>query len=196
MIEINLLYIDDKIDPSLSEFLDNYKSKNKNITVNYDERRFDCDYGYEKLIKDYKVRNANVILIDSQLFENSKAANGKYTGEDFKLILKKVFPYIEVIVITQNPITSEFATTISKYSQSLHESVDDYYNELSNLIDKAIRSVCEYRDIMNGLEYEDDKTCIIENIRDSLDGEDCYDGLKKADIDNIIKEFKRIQEMI
>lgn len=196
MIEINLLYIDDKIDPSISEFLDNYKAKNENINVNYDEIEFDCAYGYEKLVKDKKVRSGNVILIDSQLFENSKAVNGKYTGEDFKLILKKVFPYIEVIVITQNPITSEFASTIPKYSQDMHESADDYYNKLSELVDIAIRNVCEYREIMNGLEYEDDKTCIIENIRDSLDGEDCYDGLKKADIDNIIKEFKRIQEMI
>lgn len=68
-----------------------------------------------------------MIFIDSQLFQNNTASNGKYTGEQFKLILKKIFPYIEVIVITQNEIPEEFTSTIAKYNPNARRNASVRY---------------------------------------------------------------------
>lgn len=49
--------------------------------------KFNSEEGYESLINNTEVRTANIIFIDSKLFEN-RNTNGKFTGEEFKIILK------------------------------------------------------------------------------------------------------------
>lgn len=193
MEQIKLIYIDDKIDPVISKHLSMYHKDE--IDVCYDEVKFDLGNGYESLIRDNRVNGANVIFIDSQLFQNSTASNGKYTGEQFKLILKKIFPYIEVIVITQNEIREEFTSTIAKYNPKDGKSADAYYEEvLSEQIDEAIKRICEYRAIVSEIKADSDTSYIIDKINNSLDGIDTYDELKKSDIDNIVELFKKLQE--
>lgn len=193
MEQIKLIYIDDKIDPVISKHLAMYHKDD--IDVSYDEVKFDLGSGYESLIRDKRVNGANVIFIDSQLFQNSTASNGKYTGEQFKLILKKLFPYIEVIVITQNEIPEEFTSTIAKYNPKDGGSDDAYYEEiLNNQIDEAIKRICEYRAIVSEIKADNDTSYIIDKINNSLDGIDTYDELKKSDIDNIVELFKKLQE--
>lgn len=193
MKQIKLIYIDDKIDPVISKHLAMYHKDD--IDVSYDEVKFDLGSGYESLIRDKRVNGANVIFIDSQLFQNSTASNGKYTGEQFKLILKKIFPYIEVIVITQNEIPEEFTSTIAKYNPKDGGSADAYYEEiLNNQIDEAIKRICEYRAIVSEIKADNDTSYIIDKINNSLDGIDTYDELKKSDIDNIVELFKKLQE--
>lgn len=190
---IKLIYIDDKIDPVISRNLSRYRKDD--IDVCYDEVKFDLKSGYESLIRDSRVNSANVILIDSQLFQNSTATNGKYTGEQFKLILKKIFPYIEVIVITQNEIPDEFTSTIAKYNPKKGQSADEYYGKVLNIqIDEAIKRVCEYRAIVADIKSDPDTSYIIDKINNSLDGIDAYDELKKSDIDKIVDLFKKLQE--
>lgn len=193
MEQIKLIYIDDKIDPVISKHLSMYHKDD--VEVGYDEVKFDLGSGYESLIRDSRVNGANVIFIDSQLFQNSTASNGKYTGEQFKLILKKIFPYIEVIVITQNEIPEEFTSTIAKYNPKNGQSADEYYREvLYKPIDEAINRICEYRAIVSDLKADSDTGYIIDKINNSLDGIDTYDELKKTDIDNIVELFKKLQE--
>lgn len=195
MEHIKLIYIDDKIDPVISKNLSMYRKDDINIKVRYDEVKFDLKSGYESLIRDSRVNSANVILIDSQLFQNSTVTNGKYTGEQFKLILKKIFPYIEVIVITQNEIPDEFTSTIAKYNPKKGQSADEYYGKVLNIqIDEAIKRVCEYRAILADIKSDPDTSYIIDKINNSLDGIDAYDELKKSDIDKIVDLFMKLQE--
>jgi len=104
METLKLLYIDDHPETSLSKYLDKYKSPS--CEIEYSDIEFKPDEGYESLINNSDVKSANIIFIDSKLFENRNAIAGKFTGEEFKIILKKYFPFIEVIVITQNEIVS------------------------------------------------------------------------------------------
>ena len=106
MEKYSLVYIDDNPETALTRYLDEeFRSDNYEIICS--EIIFKPEDGYESLLSDQRVSSANIILIDSWLFENRTAANFKFTGEEFKLILKKLFPFIEVIVITQNGTDSE-----------------------------------------------------------------------------------------
>lgn len=195
MEKINMLYIDDEINPIISKCLSLYTQEG--IEKNYDEVKFDPQKGYENLIRDRRVNSANVIFVDSRLFQNRTASNGKYIGEQFKLILKKVFPYIEVIVITQNDIPEEFTSTIKKYDPKTYKSVDEYYEKvIKKQIDAAIKRICEYRAIVSDIPEDTENSYIIDKINNSLEGMDTYDELKKEDIDKIVDLFKALQESL
>ena len=96
MENLKIIYIDDYPETSLSKYLDKYK--NSSCNVESLDIKFNPDAGYESLINNPDVKSANIIFIDSKLFENRTAIAGKFTGEEFKIILKKYFPFIEVIV--------------------------------------------------------------------------------------------------
>ena len=100
--KIKLVYIDDDRDEAISAYLeDDYQ--NEEYDVEYREIRFEDDNDYETLLDSPEVVSANVILIDSRLFENDNIrCKGKFSGEEFRMILRKVFPFIEVLVISQN----------------------------------------------------------------------------------------------
>ena len=119
MEQYNLLYIDDNIDAQLSEYLDTdlRSAFQDDIVLNVSEHEFKPAEGYKSLLIKQEVVTANIILIDSRLFENSSANDGKFSGEEFKVILRKQFPFIEVIVITQNG-EDESVKTIAKFDQN------------------------------------------------------------------------------
>lgn len=91
MEEYNLLYIDDDIDSQLSEYLDKdlKNALQSDIVLNISEHEFKPAEGYKSLLENPQVATANIILIDSRLFENNSATDGKFSGEEFKIILKK-----------------------------------------------------------------------------------------------------------
>lgn len=90
MKEIGITYIDDNMDLELQKYFDK-EYHNQDYNIIFKCKKFDPNIGYEELINDEKVRNANIIIIDSKLFENNNVNSGKFTGEEFKLILKKFF---------------------------------------------------------------------------------------------------------
>ena len=67
------------------------------IVLNVSEHEFKPAEGYKSLLIKQEVVTANIILIDSRLFENSSANDGKFSGEEFKVILRKQFPFIDFI---------------------------------------------------------------------------------------------------
>ena len=193
MINMNIIYIDDKPDPSLSRYLDADFS-NPQFNKVYKEILFNPVDGYESLIKNSLVQTANIIIIDSMLFENSGTVSGKFSGEEFKIILKKYYPFIEVIVITQNEPEACMGT-ISKYDKSQSESASEYYGRiLPELIDKAYSNIEKYRSIAAKLSGNNalDKY-LVEKVVNSLNGTNIYDELTKSDIDNLIAAFKKIE---
>lgn len=192
----NILYIDDSPELGLSRYLDTEYSNEQHET-NYYEITFNPEEGYESLIRDPKVQSANIIFIDSRLFENRKVASGKFSGEEFKIILKKYYPFIEVIVISQNGADPS-VNTISKYDPNRGESASAYYTEhLPLYIEKAIENILVYRRLAEKLEVNTNwESTLKEKIINSLNGVGKYDELNKSDIDALINTFKEIQEKI
>ena len=194
MDTIKMIYIDDSPDISLSKYLDKFRSGL--CQFDYSDIEFNSEEGYESLINNTEVRTANIIFIDSKLFEN-RNTNGKFTGEEFKIILKKHLPFIEVIVITQNEVEEEYET-IAKYDSRSDKTAQEYYDSiLPELIDHAVKNIFEYRKIASRMKentiWED---VMIEIIENSLEGKDVYDELTKTDIDHIIGIFQELQEKV
>ena len=194
MDTIKMIYIDDSPDISLSKYLDKFRSGL--CLFDYSDIEFNSEEGYESLINNTEVRTANIIFIDSKLFEN-RNTNGKFTGEEFKIILKKHLPFIEVIVITQNEVEEEYET-IAKYDSRSDKTAQEYYDSiLPELIDHAVKNIFEYRKIASRMKentiWED---VMIEKIENSLEGKDVYDELTKTDIDHIIGIFQELQEKV
>jgi len=101
------VYIDDELDTNISRYIvQGYKKEG--LKKIYDEIEFNNEKGYDSLINDERIKEANIILIDSKLFENDKVSSGKFSCEEFKMILKKVFPYIEVIVCKRQVLFHNF----------------------------------------------------------------------------------------
>lgn len=193
MKEIKIVYIDDKPDPRLSRYLDTEFSSDRFVKV-YEEILFNPADGYESLIKNPIVQSANIIVIDSMLFENSGTVSGKFSGEEFKIILKKYYPFIEVIVITQNEPEAAMGT-IPKYSDSYNASASEYYGRvLPELIHDAYANIQRYFSIADKLSGNSalDKY-LVEKVVSSLNGSSLYDELTKSDIDSLILAFQRIE---
>ena len=196
MEKYSLVYIDDNPETALTRYLDEeFKSDNYELVCS--EIIFKPEDGYESLLSDQRVSSANIILIDSWLFENRTATNVKFTGEEFKLILKKLFPFIEVIVITQNGTDSEIRK-IAKYDKSFGDSASEYYDsKLPTIINKAVSDIKQYR-ILADLVKKNDiwEDVLKDKVIATLKGTNTYDKLTKDDIDSLILAFKEIQESL
>ena len=196
MKEIGITYIDDNMDLELQKYFDK-EYHNQDYNIIFKCKKFDANIGYEELINDEKVRNANIIIIDSKLFENNNVNSGKFTGEEFKLILKKVFPFIEVIIITQNEIDGEIEKVPKFNSKEQNCSKKDYDEHLLPLIDESIKKIIETRKIFEIMEKNENlEKLLVEKIINSLNGLDEYDELSKTDIDELIKSFRQLEEKV
>lgn len=191
---INLVYIDDDRDEAISAYLEE-DYQNDKYDVKYQEIEFEGDKGYESLLDSSEVTSANVILIDSRLFENDRIkCKGKFSGEEFRLILRKVFPFIEVLVISQNGENKDFEI-IPKYRSGSSETSKEYYNRvLKNKIDESIKRVLTFRNISKKLENNKEiEKFLVEKAVDSLNGINDYDDLSKEDIDTLIAAFQSME---
>lgn len=196
MSKINIVYVDDDLDSNISRYLVREYLPSE-YEKNYDEVRFISEEGYESLINNQLIKESNIILIDSKLFENDRVSTGKFSGEEFKMILKKLFPFIEVIVITQNELEEDYGT-ISKFRGGAEETPLNYYaDKLKKMLDNSVRNVSIYRNIADKLKLNEgiDKA-LIEKIMNSLDGTSQYEELTTDDIDSIIEAFKELQRDI
>ena len=192
---LKILYIDDNPEPALAKYLDKYKSEH--CELEYSDIIFNPAEGYESLINNPEVIGSNIIFIDSRLFENRNAAFGKFSGEEFKVILKKYFPFIEVIVVTQNDINEGY-TTIPKYDSKSGKNAEEYYSQkLPLIIEEAIKNIFEVRKIAEEMEKNSSwEKVMMEKIKNSISGQGVFDELSKKDIDNVIMMFKELQEKI
>lgn len=193
MDKYSLVYIDDNPEAALTRYLDEeFHSEKYEILCT--EIIFKPSEGYESLLSDSRVQSANIILIDSRLFENRTVTDEKFTGEEFKLVLKKLFPFIEVIVITQNETDSEIMK-IAKYDKSLGSSASEYYaTTLPEIINEAVANIHQYWLLAKLVKSNDSWEEVLRNkVISALEGMNSYDELTKTDIDNLISAFKEIQ---
>ena len=191
---IKIVYIDDSPEPELSKFLDGYHYDTCEIT-HEEDIVFNPEEGYESLINNPSVCEANIVLIDSILFENRRAIISKFTGEEFKLILRKHFPFIEVIVVTQNAIEEGFLKIPKFNPQKYQGPAEEYYREkLPDYLNKAVRNIIDYRRIAETIKNNESlEKVIVEKITNSLEGIGIYDELTKSDIDKLVEAFKEVQ---
>ena len=193
---IVLLYIDDRPETSLSKYLDEEYSHEKYATQ-YADIWFKPQDGYESLLTNPKVKSADVIFVDSRLFENRTAVQGKFTGEEFKFVLKKISPYKEVIVITQNGTDGEI-DMIAKYDTNSEMSSTEYYSvQLKEKIDVAIANIEQYWLLYEKMNENNNwDTVLKDKVVATLTGNDAYDELTKSDIDTLVLAFKEIREKL
>ena len=86
---INMLYVDDKIDLYVSKYLNSYSSDM--VKYKYSELKFENKYSYEDLLKNDEIQKADILFLDSMLFENGNVQDNKISGEELGLIIKKFF---------------------------------------------------------------------------------------------------------
>ncbi|MDE6388695.1 MAG: hypothetical protein K2L82_12925 [Lachnospiraceae bacterium] len=193
METIKILYIDDNADPYISQYL--YEDYGyEGVNTEYLQRPFEVEDTYERLLSDKDVRSADIIIIDSLLFENANLSNQKLAGEEFEIILRKVFPFKEVIVVTQNDIDEE-CKVIKKFDTSSGNSSKDFFDkEWQPVLDKAVERVKLCRRLLKRIEEKNYvEKYFFEEIQQSLQGESGYDNLTVADVDRLIVAFEELK---
>lgn len=197
---VNIVYIDDISDISLSRYLNmNYCSQSisglENIKKNFIEKQFEKSDSYKSLIESEEVKTANVILIDNHLFQEQTSLISRFSGKQFKIILRKLLPYVEVIIITQDSTLVDHGI-VPKYSQEKGNDPDKYYEaELAPVLDEAIREVLYFDKLANELQQSEDiERILVDKIINSIDGDGSYDSLTKSDIDQLINSFKELKD--
>lgn len=189
---IKITYIDDKIDPLLSNYLTKYVEKSNIKVLKYDEIKFEEEFDYDSLINHDKFKNSDIVIIDSKLYENDNTRGNNYTGEVFELLLRDRSPYVEVIVVTQNYVSENSATLKKAVGWDTHEKY--YKDNLKPLLDHFVKRVVEHK---NKIKEEINKKNLdkagLERIEDLLNHNDSY-RLTSKDIDEIIRHFNNISK--
>ena len=191
---INIVYVDDRIDPVLSRYLEEYCSTHPSPALTYSEVKFDKEDTYEVLLSNEIIRTSNVLLIDSRLFEEADAGNGKFSGEEFRVILNKLFPYIEVIVISQNTLDIKWSVVEKCKNMREHNQAKEHYDkELKPLLEEKFTILIETRIIIERLGADKAiDNALLEKIQRAVNGTMAYDELRTSDIDRVIEAFQNL----
>jgi len=197
MVEINIVYVDDHPDESLSKYIDKIYVANpyEGIQKNYIEITFDGSKGYESLLNDPRIHSANVILIDNHLFEERSQSSGKFSGKQFKVILRKLFPFIEVLIITQDEKLKGNNIILKFFGKNGEDPSEYYKKNLDEILNQSIKEVVGFESLADELEKSDDvEEVLIDKILQSLKGDNSYDSLTKEDINKFINCFKELKD--
>lgn len=203
MININICYVDDIIDSRLNRYLVEY-CEQKNIDaqdffLNAHENQFLASDDYKSLLQNPKINSANILLIDSRLFENETSGLNKFTGEQFKIILRKVHPFIKTIVISQNE-GKGISKTISKYKSRIgtnnREEARIFYDTvLAPILEDYIFSTIEEYQVLEEIKSEREiDPVLVANIQSTIDGITSTDLLEKKDLDELISLFNEVKK--
>lgn len=198
--KLKLLYVDDQVEDDLSEYLENLEDRIPNLQTQ--DMEFDSETNYRDLLECSNVTEANILLIDSRLFEESDLdLQERFTGEEFKLIIKKEYPFIEVLIISQNRdflnlgFIPKFNSRLEK--QSKKNAGKHYDDVLFSEIMNAMLRVERNQKILDKIK---DNITLDESMRDMIDnsvhGIDEYKTMTSEDIDKLVAEFKKIEELL
>ena len=202
-MEIKICYIDDNLDPFLVSYLD--KSVCNCPDYKYEEYEVRPSLSYNDLLENETINMSDILIIDSRLFEEVEYTENTLTGEELRFIIRKVFPYKEVLVISQND-TSEYDIE-SKFKPSSpleNSSFEGYEKEAKLFYDKRLlpkikdcrESIEATKNIFDRISNKGymNSSMLLEQIRDTIDGDNNYTELSKEDIDNLINNFTKLRE--
>ncbi len=190
-----MLYVDDKIDLYVSKYLNSYS--NDKAEYKYSELKFENKYSYEDLLENNEIQKADILFLDSMLFENGNVQDNKISGEELGLIIKKIFPFKEIIVITQYQEKMEYST-LKKYNSSTYNCDPNlFFNEnWDNVIEKATENIILNRNILKNISSKRYvEKYLFEKMENSINGVLDYDNLTKDDIDNLINAFEEMRKL-
>lgn len=198
---ITICYIDDRNDPILSRYIDEFCNKyieEENISK-YELKSVDYTFqdtdNYKTLLSNDRINRANIIVIDSKLFENENSSLSKFTGEQFKIILRQVLPFIKTIVVSQNPASSD-SLTIQKFQSAISGSnYKDYYDEsLKPILIQNILQTVEEHEILSELAQENEvDSLLLGTIQSTILGIRDTALFEKDDLDELIKLFNEVK---
>ena len=192
---ITMLYVDDKIDLYVSKYLNSYS--NDKAEYKYSELKFENKYSYEDLLENNEIQKADILFLDSMLFENGNVQDNKISGEELGLIIKKIFPFKEIIVITQYQDKMEYST-LKKYNSNTYLcDVDSFFQDNWNKeIVNATQNIILNRNILKNISLKNYvEKFLFEKMENSINGLSNYDNLTKADIDSLIKAFEEMRKL-
>lgn len=191
MEKFKLIYIDDHIDYSLTGYL---RECFEETEIEYDEREFKNTETYSDLLKDELVKSANIILIDSKLFENRNVGNKKFTGEEFQILLTKIYPFKKVFVISQNEDENGVGF-IKKADLDNDDDIKEYYDQNLKLkIEESIQKIkIEIKLVNDMCGKKAIDPVIMEQIKNAMDGTGEFDQLTSQDIDKVIDLFNQLK---
>lgn len=184
----------------LDKYLDEYcKKQNKDNKYDYQLEFVDYEFkfndSYKTLLNNNLINQANIIVIDSRLFENENSNLSKFTGEQFKIILRQVLPFIKTIVISQNDSKSDSLTIRKFQSTNNAQTSNDYYNEfLEPILNESIIATIEEYKVLNQLSQENEvDSVLIGTIQNTISGIRDTALFEKEDLDNLIKLFNEVK---
>ncbi len=202
-MEIKICYVDDNLDPFLVGYLDKYVCNSPDYK--YVEYEVSPSLSYNDLLTNETINVSDILIIDSRLFEEVEYTENTLTGEELRFIIRKVFPYKEVLVISQNDtheydIESKFKPSSPLADSSFEmyeEEASQFYNErlLPKIIDsrRSIESTKKLLDRISNKGYMN-SSILLEQIRDTIDGDNIYTELSKEDIDSLIDNFTQLRK--
>ncbi|MDB1717905.1 hypothetical protein AB1I55_00865 [Enterococcus entomosocium] len=192
---IKICYVDDKQDLVLSDYLLKFCERKSEFQYEYTEHRFTRDDSYQTLLDNTDLNESDIIVIDSWLFNSSDFQGEKLTGEQFKIVLKKIFPYKKTIVISQNEILDD-SMTISKYRTSnKRQSSEEYYDEiLMPILEKYTKECTEEKRLINTISHGSAiDSVLVSKIEKNLEGLNDETLIKKSDLDKLIDLFQEVK---
>ena len=190
-----MLYVDDKIDLYVSKYLNSYS--NDKAEYKYSELKFENKYSYEDLLENNEIQKADILFLDSMLFENGNVQDNKISGEELGLIIKKIFPFKEIIVITQYQDKMEYST-LKKYNSNTYDCDEDsfFQDNWNKEIVNATKNIILNRNILKNISSKRYvEKYLFEKMENSINGLSNYDNLTKADIDSLIKAFEEMRKL-
>ena len=194
METIKIVYVDDKLDPYVSKYLsslslDEYLYQKKEI-------KFSTRDSYKSMLSKQEIRMADILFLDSILFENNAVDGNKLSGEELGFIIKKMFPFKEILVITQYQEKSEFSS-LKKYNKTFGTSSDNFFKQYwEEIILQASHNIVQNRKILERLSSENyvDKM-LLEKLESTMSGQVDYENLTKKDVDKLIKSFEEMRKI-
>lgn len=195
MDTINMVYVDDKLDLYVSEYLtllssDEYLYKKEEI-------EFSKEDSYESMLSIEEIRTADILFLDSMLFENNGVNGNKLSGEELGFIIKKIFPYKEILVITQYQNNSEFSSLKKYNSNTFGPSPSEFFKQYwEDTILQASHNIVQNRRILEKLSSENhvDKM-LLEKLESTMSGQVDYENLTKKDVDKLIESFEEMRKV-
>lgn len=199
---VRICYIDDRIDNMLDRYLDEYCNEqnlkgNLKYRLDFVDYTFEITDNYKTLLSNNAINSSNIIVIDSRLFENENSSLSKFTGEQFKIILKQFLPFIKTIVISQNDSYSD-SLTIQKFQSNAINSIEEsktHYNEhLSDLLYQNIIATIEEFEVLDQLKLDNEvDSLLIGTIQSTIAGIHETTIFEKEELDKLIELFNEVK---
>ena len=148
------------------------------------------------MLSKQEIRMADILFLDSMLFENNAVDGNKLSGEELGFIIKKMFPFKEILVITQYQEKSEFSS-LKKYNKTFGTSSDNFFKQYwEEIILQASHNIVQNRKILERLSSENyvDKM-LLEKLESTMSGQVDYENLTKKDVDKLIKSFEEMRKI-